>query len=147
MCNPVAFMAVGAGVSALSSISAGNFADDIGAFNQASLNKQADARIESGKVEEQRHRYKIADFKGKQQAAFGASGVDVSSGSPVDILSDTAAVGELDALTIRNNAEADAFSLRVAGQGEALKGKLAKRQGFGNAVGSILTTSGSIAAL
>jgi len=147
MCSPTLFLAGAGTVAALSSLSAGNFANDIGKFNQASLNKQADARIEQGKNKEQRQRFSTAAFKGNQATTFAASGVDVSSGSPVDILSDTAAIGELDAQTIRSNAEFDAFNLRVGGVSERLRGKLAKQQGFGNAAGSLLTTGGSIAAL
>lgn len=147
MCNPTMFLAAGGAISAMSSLSAGSFAEDIGQFNQDALNKQADARIESGKIEEQNQRTRTSQIKGQQKTGFAASGVDVSAGSPVDILSDTAAIGELDALTIRSNAETDAFNLRTQGVSANLQGQLAKRQGVGGAVGSLLTTYGSIEAL
>ena len=44
---------------------------------------------------------------------MAANGVDLSSGSPLDILGDTAMYGELDALTIRSNAEREAYGYRV----------------------------------
>lgn len=147
MCNPTLFMAGAGGVTAASQISAGNYADDISKRNQVALNQQAESVIEAGKVEEGRSRIQTADIKGKQKTGFAASGVDVGSGSPVDILSDTAAFGELDALTIRQGAEADAESLRSRGVSERLQGKLAKRQGYGNAAGTLLTTGSSIARL
>jgi len=147
MCSPTMFLAGAGAMSAMSSLSAGSFAEDIGQMNESSLNRQADARIEAGKIEEQTQRTKTSQIKGQQKTSFAASGVDISSGSPVDILSDTAAIGELDALTIRSNAETDAYNLRMQGVSAGLQGKLAKRQGIGGAVGSVLTTSGSIAAL
>lgn len=147
MCSPVAFLAVGAGVSALSSISAGNYANNIGQFNQASLNDQAKARIEAGKVEEQKARINVSKFKGQQKASYGASGVEISTGSPVNVITDTAALGELDALTIKANASADAYNLHVKGVSAAAQGKLAKQQGYGNAAGTLLTTYGTVAAL
>lgn len=147
MCSPMLFMAGAGAMAGLSSLAAGSFAEDIGQFNQQQLERQADTRIETGKVEEQTQRIKTAQMKGAQRTAFGASGVDVSVGSPVDVLSDTAAIGELDALTIRSNAETEAFNLRVGGVSAALQGKLEKRKGQSQAVGSILTTAGSMAAL
>jgi len=147
MCSPTAFMALSGGISALSSLSAGNFSDQIGKANQAARNKQAEGVIAAGQVEEQQYRYGVADLKGKQKTSFAASGVDISSGSPVDILSDTAAIGELDALTIRSNAATEASNIRQIGSNERLQGKLAKRQSRGQAAGTLLTTGGSIAAL
>lgn len=147
MCTPALLIGIGGGASALSSISAGNYADKIGGFNQSALNKQADSVLDAGKVAEQSHRTSVTNLKGQQKTGFAASGVDIGSGSPVDILSDTAAFGELDASTIRHNAELDAYGLRVKGESERLQGKLSKRSGFGNAAGTILTTAGSVAAL
>ena len=147
MCSPTLFL-VGAGsASAMSSLAAGGFADDISKFNQAALNRQAEQTIEQGKVAEQAQRVKTSQLKGEQKTAFAAAGVDVASGSPVDIITDTEAIGELDALTIRGGAETEAANLRSRGISERLQGKLAKRRGIGQAVGGLLTTGGSIAAL
>src|SRR5690242_19657087 len=52
---------------------------------------------------------------GSQRAGLAANGVDINSGSAVDVQSTTAATGEADALTIRNNAARQAYGQQVQG--------------------------------
>lgn len=70
--------------------------------------RAADAR-ERGKIEEARQKERTRQLIGRQRAAAAAQGVVVDEGSALDITSDTAGLGELDALTIRNNAEREAL--------------------------------------
>jgi hypothetical protein len=67
-----------------------------------------DAR-ERGEKEELNFRKQLSQLKGKQRAAFSGSGVVVDEDSPLDVLAETAELGEIDALTIRNNAEREAY--------------------------------------
>jgi multidrug efflux pump subunit AcrA (membrane-fusion protein) len=53
-----------------------------------------------GAVEEERQRRKTSLLLGTQQARFAAQGSDLE-GSPLDLLGDTAAFGEQDAISIR----------------------------------------------
>lgn len=73
--------------------------------------QQANDAMLRGTIEESRYRREIAQVVGAQKAAFGARNVAVS-GTPLDILSDTAQIGEEDALTIRNNAAREAWGYR-----------------------------------
>ncbi len=82
--------------------------------NQTTANTLAVDAETRGKAEEDRQRRKTALIMGTQQAALAAQGTDLE-GSPTDILGDTAAVGELDALTIRSNAAREAWGYRVKG--------------------------------
>lgn len=61
-----------------------------------------------GDAAEQQHRLKVKGLAGRQTAVMAANGVDLGFGSPLDILGDTAELGELDALTIRKNYEQEA---------------------------------------
>ena len=79
---------------------------------KVSLWKAEDA-IARGKVEEAVHRTKVSQLKGRQRAVLAASGVVVDSGSALDILGDTAELGELNALTIRSNAEREEYEHKV----------------------------------
>ena len=81
--------------------------------NQIIANRQAEDALRRGEKEEKQHRLKIEQLKGRQKTVFAASGVETDSGSALDILSDTAEIGELEALTIRNNAEREAYGHRV----------------------------------
>lgn len=74
---------------------------------------QATDAQQRGQIEEQRQRLATAKLRGSQRAAFGSNGVEIDSGSPLDILMDTSQLGELDALTIRSNAEREAYGLRT----------------------------------
>jgi len=69
----------------------------------------ADDAIQRGDVEEQAARMRTRQLISLQDAKFAASGVEVGSGSALDVTMDTAQFGELDALTIRNNAQREAW--------------------------------------
>lgn len=81
--------------------------------NRILAERQQKDAIERGKTEELNFRRQIAGLKGEQRASFGASGVTLDSGSPADVLTDTAVLGELDALTVRQNAQREAFGYGV----------------------------------
>lgn len=97
--------------------------------NQIVADRQADDAVKRGQVAEDEQRRKTAQIKGAQRAALGASGVALDSGSPLDILGDTAAFGELDALTIRNNASREAYGYKVQGMNFAAEAGLADARG------------------
>jgi hypothetical protein len=73
---------------------------------------QAQDATQRGQIEEQRQRLATARLHGAQRAGMAANGVEVGAGSSLDVLMDTAQLGELDALTIRSNAEREAYGLR-----------------------------------
>lgn len=55
-------------------------------------------------------------LKGRQRAVLAANGVDIGSGSAVDILEDTTRIGKADALAIRENAKREADDYRAQGE-------------------------------
>lgn len=80
------------------------------ARSQARVSKfLAQDAIDRGRREERAERERMQRILGMQRAAFGASGAVVDVGSALDVLEDTAYFGELDALTIRANAEREAW--------------------------------------
>lgn len=118
-------------------------------MNATLSERRAKDAIERGAVEEQRKRSEVARIKGQQQAAMAANGVDLTFGSPLDTIVDTAVLGELDALTIRTNTHREAYDYRVdavnkraGGELEKMKGKAAKTAGYLGAAGTILTGAG-----
>ena len=84
------------------------------ANRQLSLRAAGDA-TRRGAVEAGGLRQRGARTVSLQRAAAGASGVDASSGTAVDVMSDTAAMAELDALTAANNAAREAWGYQVQG--------------------------------
>ena len=85
---------------------------------------QAKDATERGKIAEDRRRETTALQIGRQRAAMGSQGADVNDGTNVDILSDTAAAGEFDALTIRNNSEREAYGYKVSASNAAAGAEL-----------------------
>ncbi len=118
----------------------------------------ADDALARGRIEEQQHRLKVAQMTGTQRSALAASGVQVDTGSALDMVADTAMMGEMDALTLRNNAEREAYQFRVGaynaraqggsalaeGEMSALAGRNAAKSGMWQAGGTLLGAASQI---
>jgi len=70
----------------------------------------------------------------------------VDEGTAQEVTEDTAAFGELDALTIRNNAEREALGFRTQGMNFQASGELAQLRAFqpDTTSGTILTGSSAL---
>lgn len=97
-------------------------ADQRARYNQ---NLAEDAR-KRGATDEWRTRLQTSALASSQRNAFAASGVDGAYGSPLDILSDTYYLGELDALTVRNNADREAKGYEYSAWGDKIDGQNAR---------------------
>ncbi|HEY5797659.1 MAG TPA: hypothetical protein VIU82_21865 [Bosea sp. (in: a-proteobacteria)] len=118
----------------------------VGEMNATLADRRAKDAVERGAVEEQRKRQEVAKIKGAQTAAMAANGVDLSFGSPLDTLVDTAVLGELDALTIRTNSyresyehKVDAVNKRAGAEMNRAAAKSAIQGGYLSAAGTVLT--------
>lgn len=72
--------------------------------NQIVAQRNADYAIAAGQTRATANSMKTAQVLGQQKAQQAANGVDVNSGSPLDIRASTAELGQLDTLTILNEA-------------------------------------------
>lgn len=122
MCvDPVTAMMIGGTLlSAVGQIQQGNAAAEASRYNakvsemNATMSeRRAKDALARGAREEQQKRQQVAQLKGKQIAASAANGVDLTFGSPLDTITDTAVLGELDALTIRKNTANENYDYRV----------------------------------
>ena len=91
-----------------------NYQAQVAENNQKIAQHQAIDALTRGSEKERNQRLKVEGFKGKQRSILAASGFDANTDDALDILADTAAIGEVDALTVRNNAEREAYQYRVA---------------------------------
>lgn len=153
-------MAAGTALSAAGSIQQGNAARAQASYqsqverNNATIaERQAQDAEQRGRVEEQRQRIQNARLAGTQRTAFAGAGVDLGSGSPLDVLMDTRQLGELDALTIRSNAAREAYGFRTQSSNLMAQSALTQRAGqnaqAAGAVGAgstLLTGTGNLAA-
>lgn len=142
MCNsklsPGIIEGIGAGVKALGTLQAGNEAAKVGEANAKRAEMEAIDALSRGSSEELRYRREVAQVLGAQRATFGARNVSGSTGTALDLQGDTAAIGEMDALTIRNNAAREALSLRTQAQESRRQGRAAKANSRTAALGGLL---------
>jgi len=93
-----------------------NYQAQVARQNQELADRQAADAVARGQVAEDAQRRKTAQAIGTQTAILAAQGTDLS-GSPTDILGDTASAGELDAQTIRSNAAREAYGYKIQSTG------------------------------
>ena len=111
---------------------------------------QAQDAISRGKKAEEEHTRKVAALVGTQRNSMAARGLDISEGTPLDIMSDTELLGSIDQSTIRNNAEKEAWSARVQSGNYANQAGMYKLQADNASplfagTGSLLTGAASVA--
>ena len=98
---------------------------------------QATDALSRGSIEEDRYRRQIAQITGAQKAEIGAR--NVKGGTALDLLSDTAMIGEEDALTIRNEAARTAWGYRTNADESRRYGRAARSQANMQAGATLLT--------
>jgi hypothetical protein len=111
---------------------------------------QAQDALSRGAKSEQAQRLKVAQLKSAQRAGFAARGVALDEGSPLAILQDSDYMGELDALTIRDNAAKEAWGLRNQGanyssDASMLSARANAESPTGAAFSTLLTGAGAVA--
>lgn len=75
--------------------------------------QQAADAIARGHESELRSRSGTRQLVGSQRASMAAQGISLDTGSPQDVVTNDESLGELDALTIRNNARREAYGFQT----------------------------------
>lgn len=100
-----------------------NYMRQVQQQQQQAAEVQARDAVARGAIAEQKTRDATGQRIGTETAALAGQGTDLS-GSPTDILTDTRKAGELDALTVRNNAAREAWGYEVQGSNAAANAQL-----------------------
>lgn len=98
-------------------------------YNASVADLQAQDALDRGVLDEGRYRSQIRGLIGTQRADYAAQGVSVAEGSPADVQADTAFLGELDALTVRQNAMREAWGYQVQAYDTRARADIARREG------------------
>lgn len=106
-----------------------------GLMQASAAQQNAEIARQQAEFNAQQRRRQIAALTSRQTAAFGASGVRVGEGSPVEVLASDVYEGELDAMGIIYGGEAEA-------QAAEARGRQAVVGGFTRAGTSLLTQYG-----
>ena len=126
---------------AYSQYQSGKFNEKVAEENAKQQEAAAQDALVRGGAEANRHRQLAKRYIASQNTALAANGLDISSGSALTQTTDTAALGELDALTAYNNAQRDAYGLKVGAANSRTQGSIARAQGNNAALGTLLTTA------
>jgi len=146
MSGPLAAILIGsAAASAIGSIQQGNAAKASADFNAQVAERNATLATQQGTENAARIRRSNLQSQGAQRAAFGASGLRLS-GSALNVLSDSAIQGELQALDAKTNAINESRGFKSKASLSRAQGRNARRAGFIGA-GSTLLQGGAKAAL
>lgn len=140
---PLIMMGVGSAVSAIGAIREGNAAADAANYNANAAAQNALYARQQAAEEEQQVRIMGRKTMGSMRAAYGASGVTME-GSPMDVLAESAAAMERDALNVRRAGERRAQGFEAESSMERRKAGYAKTQGYLGAAGSLLSGGGNI---
>jgi len=142
----IAMIGLGSGMSASAQKSAGKSQQALANYNASISDIKANDAIARGAEEETRHRLGTRKLIGSQRAAFAASGVDITDpdSTAVNVFADTAALSEVDALTIRSNAAREAWGYRAQAQDDRARGRIAKQTGDNQAIGTLINAGGSV---
>ena len=123
------------------------YQSQVAANNAATAEMEAKYAEQQGERNAEAQRRKTAIMVGAQRARMGASGAVADTGSFLDIELDTAKMGELDALALRDEGQLAAWRSRVQGTNYRAQSKLygmSKTDPFLSAGGTLLSSAGTI---
>jgi hypothetical protein len=152
MCEPTTLAMVAFGFNALGTTQRAQAQRAAGEANAQIL--EADARtaesaagdsIARGQAGATRLLVDSSRFIGKQKASYAAAGVDTQSGSPLDVLSDSAGLSELDAKLIETNAAREAWGYKTQAGDFRRRAALSRQGGDAAAEATVLGGIGSSA--
>jgi hypothetical protein len=148
MCDPVTIAAVVTVASTAFTIQQqreqGRFQRDVGEFNARQAENEAEATRAAATETENIQRQRTQELLSKQRAQLGAAGVELTSGSALQLQEDTLTLGEADALRIRSQGEQAFEALTLESSLTRTQGAFAKAAGDKAAVGSLLSGSADV---
>ena len=142
MCSPALIpVAIGAGTGLMQGLAGKSQADQQAKAlrqNAFYLNQSAQDATARGIIESDQSRVQTQQAIGTQRAAMASNGGVVDQDSNAIIQQDTAQIGELDALTISNNAAREAYGFQVQAQDNLRTAKNVQKQGKKGVLTSML---------
>lgn len=139
----IASTAFGAYTSIQQSRAAAKSAEATADYNARVAENEATEARNVATEKENIHRQKVQQLLSKQRAQIGASGIELGSGSALQLQEDTITQGEVDALRIRSQGDRQFTGLQqeselISAQGEA-KADALRTQGLVSAGGTLLS--------
>lgn len=147
MCEPttIAALSVASGaMSAIGQIQQGKVAAQVGRNNQIAADYAATDALRRGEEQAQKVRRDAEATKSAQRVTLAANGLDLNSGTALDLQDQTDFFGQLDVNTARTNAKNEAANARYSGAMARAQGDASQRQAGIGAFGTILGTGAQV---
>lgn len=144
---PLALSVLGAGASAFSSVSQGDYQAQVASNNAAIARQNETNAYATGAQQEQQNAFKTRAEIGQQKAGQASNGLDVNSGSALDVRAGTSAIGQLSGLTIANNAARRAYGYQSESDTDEAQSALDRQEGNFGAVSSLVSGASDTAGL
>lgn len=136
---PVVLAVAGTAMTAIGQIRQGQAAKAAADYNAQVANNNAIVAEQQSQSQAMVQGRRAMMQNGGLLANMAANGVEVGEGSPIDILSQSAANAEMDRQNIVYNGRVKAQSLRNQAQLDTFQGETAQSNGFMSAAGTLLS--------
>lgn len=151
MCEPttiaLAVTAASGAFSAYQSNQQGKYQQAVAERNAKMQENQATDARARGVVAGEEQRDRARQVGAQQATALAGSGLDISSGTSLDLFAETATLGEYDAQVAENNAAREAFGFTNRAETTRMSGRNARSAGRNQAFGTLLTTGAQMAGM
>lgn len=142
----VVLTGLGAGVSAVGAIRQGQAQQAMFDYQAKVARGNAGVAEAQGAAAVEAQQRDVARRMGSATAAYGASGVASDTGSPMDALMESAALAELDSLTLKHAYKMKALGYNTQAEIDSASGENSRTASYFNAAGSMLSGGSRIAA-
>lgn len=136
--------ATGTAIGAASAHQNAQYQASMAQSNALAAQREADYARQQAAYNENLQREQAAKVRGAQRAAIGASGLDFS-GSPLDLLEETAFQSEIEAQQIRRQGEFSAASSEFDAAGSLLKSRAYRATGNTQLTAGLVSSGGQLA--
>lgn len=143
--------AVGAVEGGIASKNAADYQSQVASNNATIAQQNATYAMESGEAQAANQSRKGAAQVGKMKTSIAANGVDVNSGSAVDVVAGQRETNQLDTETVLNNSELQAYGYRTQSTNfdaqsklDTMQGDQAEEAGYLKAGGDILSAASGV---
>ena len=140
-----ALQGLGALASAGGAIAGGISANNVAEYNAQVAENNAEAERQRAGYEAELMKDRKRQIIGAQRAAGAAAGLDITTGTPVAVLGDTAKQSEMDILARLYSGESAATAHQNDAANFRAEGKMQRTAGFISAGSSLLTNFGKLA--
>lgn len=122
---------------------AANFNAQVSEQNAQLARQRAEDAVERGQAEEQKAKKDATLERKMQEASFTAANLDTGYGSPLDVIVATTVAGEMDAATIRANAEREAEDLEMEARNHRNQASMSRFEGAAAKKGGMIGALGA----